>query len=164
MPGPTKASAHDIDQMARVGYGEARGEVAVGLLGLVAVCWVIRNRAVAAAAYKAAHGKPHPLFGDGSIASVCLAHAKNAAGVEVYQFTSENPADPNEAKLGAVTLDDPDFQRCMLAALQAVHAFVPDPTQGAVNYYADTLAVVPSWAAGQPFVSLGHHRFLTGSA
>lgn len=148
MASPIKASAHDIDVAARTVWGEARGDSPASRLG---VAWVIRNRAVAAAAYKAAHGKPHPLFGDGSLAAVCVAP---------LQFSCRNPNDPNAAKLASVTLDDIYLQLSLSSVLDAVLGAADDPTQGAVNYYADSIDA-PSWAAGKPFVSLGHHRFLT---
>jgi N-acetylmuramoyl-L-alanine amidase len=60
----------DIDVVARTLYGEARGE---GKQGMIAVACVIVTRAMIAAEYVDANGKPHPLFGDGSLASACQA-------------------------------------------------------------------------------------------
>ena len=73
------ATSEDIDTVARTIWGEARGEP---IEGQQAVASVIGNRANIAAAWEAHHGVPHPLYGDGHLASACLAHHGGA-----YQFS-----------------------------------------------------------------------------
>ena len=57
------------------------------------VASVIMNRCAIAKAYLAKHDKPHPLFGDGSPSSACLAP---------YQFSCWNPNDPNRSVIEAL--------------------------------------------------------------
>lgn len=134
-------SAHDLDILARTVYGEARGEPEASRQG---VAFVAINRARIAAKT----GRKQ--FGDGSIATACLAP---------FQFSSWNPNDPNRPQMLAVTLDDPVFQECFYIALQAVLGKVSDPSQGATFYWANSIPT-PAWAQGKDYVSLGHHRFI----
>lgn len=134
-------TAHDIDVLARTCFGEARGE---GLRGMIAVCWVVLNRAHAA---KATGRKQ---FGDGSIAAACRVPE---------QFSCWNANDPNRLFIETVTLDNSVFQSAYLAALFVATGESSDLTQGATFYYADSIAT-PYWAEGKPYVSIGHHRFV----
>ena len=134
-----KISYHDIDVTARTVWGEARGE---GILGMIAVANVIRNRA--------AQGAWRRQFGIGTPASACQAP---------YQFSCWNENDPNRSNLFDIDLNDPTFQLCWYATLGVLLAEEPDNTGGALFYYADTIAP-PSWAIGKPFIQIGHHRFI----
>jgi spore germination cell wall hydrolase CwlJ-like protein len=133
-------SERDVDVLARTVYGEARGEP---WLGKLAVAYVVLRRATLASL-----GRERPLFGDGTIAGACLARV---------QFSCWNDGDPNREKLEAVTLDDPVFRDCALAALSAITNHEQDPTDRATHYHAD--GVEPSWAEGKHFLSIGRHRF-----
>jgi N-acetylmuramoyl-L-alanine amidase len=149
-PGPLKGlafapNAQDIDILARTLYGEARGE---GLVGMQAVAWVVVNRC------KATTVTPRRQFGTGSVASACKAKA---------QFSCWNESDPNFVLVRTVSLDAPDFQRAMYAALSVVIGEFPDPTAGARFYWAASIDT-PEWAEGQSYVSIGRHRFLQGDA
>src|SRR5215468_10322728 len=80
-------SQAEIDTVARTVWAEARGE---GVAGMTAVACVIMNRARIASQYKQDHGRPHPLFGDGTLASCCT---------HPWQFSCWNENDPNRQKL-----------------------------------------------------------------
>lgn len=137
---------HDLETLARTIYGEARGETDTGM---IAVGCVAVNRARIALAWVAKHGRPHPLFGDGSVRSACLAP---------WQFSSWNENDPNRAKLLAVSLDDPLMARCVQAARAAID--LPDITHGSTHYYATSMAEPPTWALNHTAAAhIGHHLF-----
>ncbi len=124
----------DIEIMARTIYGEARGETQLAKL---AVASVILNRV-----------RKGGWFGN-SIIEVCK---------KPKQFSCWNSDDPNRAKIEAVGWGDLDFQRCALAALQALTAQEADPTQGATHYHA--IGIKPKWADSlKMFGSIGHHVF-----
>ena len=110
-------------------YGEARGEPT---LGKRAVLWVVRNRMEHAIQWKAAHGKDHPIFGDGTIAGVVLAP---------WQFSCWNPHDPNSVVLDAIiaaaarNLPDPVWPTLSAIAEGVLAAESgDDPTLGATHY------------------------------
>ncbi|MPY72485.1 MAG: cell wall hydrolase [Alphaproteobacteria bacterium] len=124
----------DVLILARTIFGEARGE---STLGKIAVAWTVLNRVAAKSWY-----------GD-TITEVCR---------KPWQFSCWNSNDPNRPKLEAVTLNDPDFQHCMYAALAAGLGHVPDPTSGSRHYH--TMNVSPDWAQGKsPICSIGVHKF-----
>ena len=136
-------TAHDIDILAKTAWGEDRGD---GLPGMTAVCWVARNRAEIAAKT----GRQQ--FGNGSLASACLAPE---------QFDCWLGTDPNYRKIVSITLDDPDFQLATLAALMVALDQVPDPTNGATGYWADSIPM-PSWAEGKAVTRIGHQSYAIG--
>jgi spore germination cell wall hydrolase CwlJ-like protein len=135
----------DAETLARTIYGEARGEL---YPGKIAVGCVIANRARLAASYMARKGRPHPLYGNGTLASACQAP---------WQFSCWNAGDPNRAKLLVVRLTDPVMAICVKAARSA--ALGPDITKGSTHYYAAG-SEPPGWAVGKtPAISIGHHLF-----
>lgn len=124
----------DLQIAARTLYGEARGEPEAGQR---AVAHVIVNR------LRSNRWGP-------TLASVC---------VWDRQFSSWNNTDPNRTMLVSLSENDPAvvmFGRYIEEALSRVD---PDPTQGALNYYAITIAE-PGWAAGKSFTQIGNHRFV----
>jgi spore germination cell wall hydrolase CwlJ-like protein len=126
-----------IETAARTLWQEARGEPAAGQQ---AVAWVIRNRL--------ASGR----WGH-SLASVCLWRA---------QFSGWYvPADPNFA--GACNLADNDpLLLSMMNIITSVMAADPasDPTGGAINYFACSMAQPPVWASTMTFCGqIGHQNF-----
>lgn len=126
----------DIVYVARTIWGEARGE---SQLGKVAVGWVIRNRRDS--------GK---WFGQGTLTNICL---------RPWQFSCWNENDPNSQKALDVELDDPLLQKCLHAALTALHGMESDPTSGATHYYVAGTPE-PDWAKGKtPTCTIGVHRF-----
>ncbi|MBI1775213.1 MAG: cell wall hydrolase [Proteobacteria bacterium] len=137
----------DGNILARTIWGEARGE---GEAGMTAVAAVIRNRACIAARYMGVRGRPHPLFGDGTIASACTAPR---------QFSCWNASDPNRAKLLAVTAIDPQFHDATRIAEETIGGARADPTNGADHYFEKSIPV-PDWARGKtPTATIGHHVF-----
>ena len=139
--------SQDIDIVARTLYGEARGE---GKQGMVAVACVIVTRAMIAADYVDVHGVPHPLFGDGELATACQAP---------LQFSCWNANDPNLAVIKAVTLSDPAFMVATEIAVQAENDELDDITNNATHYYAKG-STIPEWAKGKtPCCVIGNHLF-----
>ena len=119
------ATPEDIDTVARTIWGEARGEP---IVGQQAVASVIANRASIAAAWFSHHGIPHPLYGDGHLASACLAHHGG-----VYQFSCWNQDDPNRAKQIAVTEANQAFTECLEIARILAAGHLPDHTGGSMR-------------------------------
>jgi spore germination cell wall hydrolase CwlJ-like protein len=133
------------DTLARTIWGEARG---LGRAGMVAVGWVIKNRAA------------RPSWWGRDIVGVCLARA---------QFSCWNASDPNRAKLLAVSTPDPEFAVATEVADDLVRGTIPDPTNNATHYH--TIAK-PEWATVWPpdwtksmtrTADDGHHVFYRAS-
>ena len=111
-------------------YGEARGETAMGKR---AVAWCVRNRMDKAHDWKAARGRSHPLFGDGTVAGAVL---------KPWQFSCWNKGDPNLPNLLEIVQTNGESAGAgMWAVLKAVAAGVlkespewDDPTYGATHY------------------------------
>jgi len=145
--------AHDLDVLARTVYGEARGE---SDLGRLAVAYVPVNRALIAAAFVASHGRHHPLYGDGTVASACLMP---------WQFSCWNLNDPNRAKLLALDPNGEEAAPCRAMAQAALDRTAPDPSNGATHYHTamaprDGMDWPPDWATGQtPTATIGSHCF-----
>lgn len=126
----------DLDMLARVAYGEARGE---GYTGMLAVVHVILNRS-----------RQPKRYGT-TLQLVCK---------RPWQFSCLNPGDPNRERLLKVDESDPQFVMAMLAALNAVTNEDPDPTGRATHYYATWMREPPDWAAKlTPTASIGQHLF-----
>jgi spore germination cell wall hydrolase CwlJ-like protein len=142
-----------VDVLARTVYGEARGE---SELGRLAVAYVACNRAEIAARYVEAHGRAHPLYGDGSVASACQMP---------WQFSCWNENDPNRAELLALDLYSDAGRPSLWAANTAINRSAPDPSNGATAYHTamaprDGIDWPPSWAEGQKVVAtIGSHVF-----
>ena len=141
------ASAHDIDVLARTVAGEARNQIMAAQIG---VAYVAIRRASIARVYALKEARPHPTYGDGTIADACLAHE---------QFDCWDASDPNRKVIEALTLDAGAFHRAMAAALQALLGLVADPTRGATHYW-DASIPTPSWADGLPVTAIGALRFV----
>jgi len=128
-------TSSDWDTFGRTLYGEARGEPFDSQVG---VAWVILNRV-----------KKQGWYG-GNVTEVCR---------KPYQFSCWNGNDPNLPIITGITTESPAFRRSLGIAALAESGDLPDPTGGAVNYYADSIAP-PTWVAQMVFtVQLGHHRF-----
>jgi cell wall hydrolase len=147
------SAENDLAVLARTAYGEARGQPDVGIL---AVCCVACNRAVAAARYVERHGRRHPLFGDGTVASACTMP---------WQFSCWNANDPNLPKLLELDLAGEQAAPFVRIAGAAIAKTCPDPTMGATNYHTlmapmDGVDWPPSWAAEmQQTTVIGAHVF-----
>lgn len=144
-------SGNDLLTGIRTIYGEARGEPSEGKL---AVAHVLLNRLSIARDWKVKKQQNHPLFGDGTLAGVCMAHR---------QFSAWNENDPNRAVLLDLTLPAalslPDFRACAAALFTALDdPSVPDPSGRATHYH--TVGADPAWDDGkQPSANIGHHVF-----
>lgn len=129
-PDPTLSLSEQPDSviMALTLYGEARGERQEGQ---VAVAHVILNRRNRAHAFVIARGKRHPLFGDGSVADVCL---------RPWQFSCWNKGDPNRERLvqawntGGASVPVTKWVQLWTVAQDALDGNTEDPTKGATHY------------------------------
>ena len=119
-----------VDVVARTCWGEARG---LGQSGMLAVAFVIRNRAVS------------PRWWGTDFVTVCL---------QAWQFSCWNENDPNRAKLIAVTAGtDQQFAEALAIADQIVCGKCgEDITLGADSYYSIGIAA-PDWTATAAFTT-----------
>lgn len=145
---PYPASMNDIDMAARTLFGEARGE---GWQGLVAVAWVIRNRAELSAAQEKRTGKAL-WWGGPDLLSVVR---------KDWQFSCWNADDPNCEKLRQLDELDPTFAQCRRVVEAVLTGMEPDPTNGATHYFAPrAVKSPPLWAKGKtPVAVVGRHEF-----
>ena len=128
----------NIDILARTITGEARGQ---GQDGMELVAMVVMNRCAAAKAYCERTGKKrHPLFGDGSPASACLAK---------WQFSCWNEGDPNRAIIENLNEGYAIFRQAINIAQDAVYRKLKDRTHGSLHYYAQSMKSPPKWAEGK---------------
>lgn len=127
-----------LQTAARTLWQEARGEP---LAGQEAVAWVLRNRM-----FSGRWGH--------SLASVCLWHA---------QFSGWSSADPN-FRLACEIDDDAPALNDLVNLINSIMSATPDadPTGGALFYFADSMAVPPSWSGSMHFCGqFGHQKFFT---
>lgn len=133
-----KVTGADKDIWARTLYGEARGEP---VEGMIAVAWVIRNRA------------ERPGWWGRDVTEVCT-HASKG----VHQFSCWNAKDSNSRKLRAVTIADRAFRACLQVVDNVAAGLAPGPTNGSTHYH--TAAVRPAWSRGlKPAAKIGNHLF-----
>lgn len=139
-PVPPDIAADPVQVLARTVWGEARGEP---VRGQEAVAAVVLNRVARAAA------RGGRWWWGASIVEVCL---------KPWQFSCWNPADPNRARLLAVTADNRAFDQALRIARRAVAGTLPDPTGGATHYHAR--GIHPPWAwRAVPCAEIGRHLF-----
>ena len=132
---PTEIAEMDIglDIAARTLWGEARGD---GKAGMLAVAWVIRNRAM------------RPGWWGRDLRSVCL---------KDRQFSCWNGRDPNRPKMTSLKADDPAYVRAARLMCDVMLADKEgDPTREATHYHARYVDAF--WAAGHEpcFETAGH--------
>ena len=137
--------------------GEARGEKAMGKRG---VLWCIKNRRRFAREFVSKHGRAHPLFGDGSLASCVL---------KKYQFSCWLPQDPNLAILSRLVETEGESLGAgawavyrALAELVEGEDAASDPTFGATHYCTANLWSRPESSAwyGAPEIAEGRTKEL----
>lgn len=122
--------------LARVLWGEARGE---GTAGMQAVAGVILNRVA------------NPRWWGHDLRSVLLQPA---------QFSCLLPGDPNLGKLLSVTEADPAYRIARSIARQAVAGELTDTTGGADHYLVTSIQAQTKWARGRtPVAVIGRHSF-----
>lgn len=137
---PPDILADPAQVLARTLWGEARGEP---VRGKEAVAAVVLNRVARAQARGGRY------WWGGDIVAVCL---------KPWQFSCWNAADPNRAKLLAVTEADAAFAACLRIARRAVAGSLTDPTAGATHYHAR--GIHPPWAWRlAPCAEIGGHLF-----
>lgn len=128
---------NERETLARTLWGEARGE---GLGGMIAVAWVIRNRAA------------KPGWWGRDVSTVCL---------KPWQFSCWNKGDPNYPYLsGQKPIPASQYAKALQAADAVLLNKEPDPTAGATHYYAKSMKTPPKWAAtAKKTVTIGNHHF-----
>lgn len=95
----------------------------------------------------------HPSWWGNSLVTVITHHAKNHAGVDVWQYSSMAPHDPNSCLFPT----DDDIMWYQITSMVADSGI--DPTAGATNYYSTDIAE-PEWAARMTFLtSIGPFKF-----
>ncbi|RVD76888.1 cell wall hydrolase [Pseudomonas koreensis] len=127
----------DRDILAQTLWGDARGE---GTAGQIAVAWAIRNRVN--------DSKTHSWRGE-DYAGVCQ---------KLYPFSCWNKTDPNyQFLIGVKEIPFHELAQCRIAADQVIDGKVPDPTGGAMHYYATSIKA-PAWTAkAKQALKLGDH-------
>ena len=126
--------AFDIPVGKMTVYMEASG---AGPAGIQAVAYVLTNR------WRS--GK----FG-GTLAAVCL---------KPLQFSCWNTSDSNRLRMALATDDDPILLACGQALADAINHTVPDPTDGAMYYFDDSIPT-PHWADAMNLTcKIGHLSF-----
>lgn len=128
----------DVELLALLVYGEARGEID---LGKNAIARVVVNRLNQWAWY----GK--------SVKEVCL---------KKYQFSCFNENDPNRAKLLELAEMEQKptlYNLCLNAAIMALNENSKDITNGATHYFNPKI-VTPAWAKNmKKTCTIGNHEF-----
>ncbi len=126
--------AYDQEIATCTVYMEASGE---GPEGMLAVAYVLVNRKTRTYGH--------------TLATVCL---------EPFQFSCWNTSDPNRIRVAQLNDLDPVLGEAEHAVTMAINGTEPDPTHGAVNYYATSMRTPPDWASRMTFtVEIGKHRF-----
>lgn len=132
LPGPALGESGE-HLMARTAYFEARSD---GMPGMLAVCFVIRNRLKAGG------------FGD-TVAAIVHSPA---------QFSVWNRG--GAARRGKVRADDPHYILALRAARLALSGDV-DPSGGATYFHDRRMSPPPRWSRGMRVVAhVGGHIFL----
>ena len=123
----------DLDTLARTLHGEVRGEPEAGA---IAVCHVVRNRAIRKGT---------------NAATECL---------RPWQFSCWNANDPNRKVITALRSDSEDYRHWCRIAEKAWQ--MPDTTGGALHYFNPSIAA-PAWRnEGRETLRVGGHVFRTG--
>lgn len=124
----------DFQIAARTIWAEARGEPEAGQRAIAFV--LVNRRRTGRWGY--------------AFASVCVAPK---------QFSCWNDYDTNRGKMLELSDNDPLLIK-FVGFLHDALVAVPDPTAGAMYYYAPNgLALHPVWAQDQPYIQIGNHRF-----
>lgn len=124
------SNLNDVELLARLIYGEARGE---GVQGMLAVAQVAMNRAA------------RPGWWGSNLKEVIL---------HPYQFSCFNDA----YSAALINPSDDSWEDCKKIAV-IVLGGVADPTFGATHYFADYIDP-PNWAAGMTHTAtIGRHLF-----
>lgn len=154
MTGPIDIAKGDLDAGARTVWAEARGE---GFVGMCAVASVLANRTRIAKAYVGKHGRPHPLFGDGTLRSAATWRVRPDAK---HQFSCWNEDDPNLPKLKAVDTTDEAFRWALYAMLGVTLGHIIDPTREATHYMNRAWLDRVKWDDGMMVTAeIGKHVF-----
>lgn len=125
-----------IDRLlARLIYGEARGE---RVEGRIAVACVVRNRV------------ERPSWWGRSWREVMT---------KPYQFTALMPDGPNYRATIQANEDEPIFRECVWIAQGVILGIILDNTDGATHYHS--VRIRPSWASRMKVTRvIGNHVFL----
>lgn len=114
----------DQEILAKTAFGENSGG---GEKGMQSVINVILNRVA------------HPRWWGDNVRDVCLMPE---------QFDAWNTDDPNFQRIMNVTQDDPVYDIALDLAAKALADSLPDITNGATMYFANSIEKKPYWARG----------------
>ncbi|MBB3267574.1 hypothetical protein FHW79_005235 [Azospirillum sp. OGB3] len=129
-------SMPEDELLARVLWGEARGE---GVAGMSAVAAVVMTRVA------------NPRWWGRDLRSVLLQRA---------QFSCLMNNDPNLPKLLGVGVADPAYRLALSIARQAIAGTLADETGGADHYLVTAIQDRTKWAKGRaPTAEIGRHSF-----
>jgi spore germination cell wall hydrolase CwlJ-like protein len=134
----------DLEALSLVIYGESRGEVIEGKLGVAAA---IRNRVL------------EEYRGAKSYLEVCTAHAQFSAWTEEAASMADAKA---RMESSSRHIDDPTLDLCQQIAAATIAGTLPDCTKGATHYITTELyhRAPPSWARNAtPLCTLGNQTF-----
>lgn len=100
-----------------------------------------------------------------AIASVVMNRVKlrnwpdspSAVCLQPWQFSCNNPGDPNKERIAKVTKSDKWFVQCLKIAQDAIDGNLQDPTHRSTHYYA-TYIKRPKWAKEKIHVYEVKHR------
>lgn len=138
-PGPEDTDSLSVLQvLARTAWGEARGLLKPGMQATINT---VQNRF-----------KSRILWWGHDFRSICLAP---------LQYDCWLPADPNRAKLLAVTESDPQFICALDIAQRAIDGTLEDLTSGSDSYFDTRLPrdLWPKWASEPPLFKCGSQRY-----
>lgn len=136
----TTEQAYEFSLLLLCIYREASGEPD---LGKHAVGWVIKNRV------------EHPSWMGSTYPEVIL-HKSQFSSFNLPD--KEGHVDTNNLRFPIPTTD-PSYGPCLLAAKHVYEGTTPDPTGGAIQYFADSIPP-PTWAKDFiPTVKIGRHQF-----
>lgn len=128
--------SQNIDTLLRTIYGEARGE---GRPGMIAVANVVMNRL-----------NSDVTWWGTDVYSICR---------KPWQFSCWNQNDPNRQLIQNLS-SGVLYDMCKEIATMAVDNELPDTTNGATSYYAESMPEPPKWAIGMtPCAKIGHQLF-----
>lgn len=133
---------HELNVLAYTLLGEAGGE---GRAGMEAVMHVIKNRS------ESGRWSANP-------ATVALQSSKSG----YHQFSTWNTRDKGgNDPIGTYSRSSQAFKTALSVVKDVLSGAVPDPTQGATHYYANTIAQPYWWDSEAPkgAVKIGNHIF-----
>lgn len=120
----------DVERFARILIAATANEPKGARLALA---FVVYNRRETARRFFKAQSRPHPQFGDGSLAEACHSVMRDAGPLESTNGVSASAS------------ADPDYYRALAVVCLVLCGEQADPTQGAVEFHRHD--ELPDWAS-----------------